>query len=148
MFLFSCGSKEKQAPNDLDQFGWLLGSWMDSTSDGKMVEIWNQINDSAYVGSSIYMAGADTIFFEEISLRKVNGKIYYVPSIQSQNDGLPVFFAMTSSKKGEYVFENKKHDFPKKIVYTNPSDDSLIAYIEGPTEKGMHKEFFKLQRVR
>ena len=30
-----------------------------------------------------------------------------------------------------YVFENMEHDFPQRIVYTNPKTDSIFAYIEG-----------------
>ncbi len=145
--LISCQGSKENINNDLSQFKWLIGEWMDSTSDGKMVEIWNQIDDSSFVGSSIYMAGIDTIFYEEISLRMKNGKIFYIPSVQNQNDGEPVYFAFTSEKNGEFIFENKEHDFPKKIVYTNPNKDSLVAYIEGPTTNGYKKEFFKMRRV-
>lgn len=145
--ILSCHNGNENSINDLSQFDWLVGEWMDSTSDGKMIEIWNQIDDTSFVGSSIYMAGIDTIFYEEISLRMKNGKIFYIPSIQSQNDGKPVYFALTSTSKGEFTFENNEHDFPKKIVYTNPHKDSLIAYVEGPTANGYKKEFFKMRRV-
>ena len=147
MVLLSCDKTKSGQQNDLSQFSWLEGEWMDSTSDGKMVEIWNRIDDSSFVGSSIYMAGIDTIFYEEISLRLKNGKVFYVPSIQSHKNGEPVYFAFTGSNNGEYTFENKEHDFPKKIVYTNPNKDSLVAYIEGPTAGGYKKEYFKMRRV-
>lgn len=144
----ACGENKPNKQNDLAQFSWLIGEWMDSTSDGKMVEIWNRIDDTSFVGSSIYMAGTDTIFYEEISLRLKNGKLFYTPSIQSQNNGDAVHFAFTSKTNGEYTFENKEHDFPKKIVYTNPNKDSLVAFIEGPTKAGYQKEYFKMHRVK
>lgn len=147
LFLFSCAKTKSGKDNGLSQFSWLEGEWMDSTSDGKMVEIWNRIDDSSFVGSSIYMAGIDTIFYEEISLRVKSGKIFYIPSVQNQNNGEPVYFAFTGSSNGEFTFENKEHDFPKKIVYTNPHKDSLVAFIEGPTANGYKKEYFKMRRV-
>jgi hypothetical protein len=146
--LISCDSTKPDSKNGLTQFEWMEGEWMDSTSDGKMVEIWNRINDSTFVGSSIYMAGIDTIFYEEISLRMKNEKIFYVPSIQNQNNGEAVYFAFTGALKGEFTFENQEHDFPKKIVYTNPHKDSLVAFIEGPTASGYKKEFFRMRRVK
>ncbi len=146
--LISCDSKKSDSKNGLTQFEWMEGEWMDSTSDGKMVEIWNRINDSTFVGSSIYMAGIDTIFYEEISLRMKNQKIFYVPSIQNQNNGEAVYFAFTGATKREFTFENQEHDFPKKIVYTNPHKDSLVAFIEGPTANGYKKEFFRMRRVK
>ena len=147
LLLFSCYNNKSEPENGMSQFSWLEGEWMDSTSDGKMVEIWNRIDDSTLVGNSIYMAGIDTIFYEEISLRMKNGKIFYIPSIQNQNNGEPVYFALTGTKKGEFTFENEQHDFPKKIVYTNPHKDSLVAFIEGPTANGYKKDFFKMRRV-
>ena len=147
LLLFSCYNNKSGPENGMSQFSWLEGEWMDSTSDGKMVEIWNRIDDSTLVGNSIYMAGIDTIFYEEISLRMKNGKIFYIPSIQNQNNGEPVYFALTVTKKGEFTFENEQHDFPKKIVYTNPHKDSLVAFIEGPTANGYKKDFFKMRRV-
>lgn len=146
VFLFACSENKVAEKKDLSQFKWLLGEWMDSTSDGKMIEIWNQIDDSVLVGSSIYMAGTDTIFYEEISMRILNDTIFYIPSIQSQNDGEAVYFALTSADRGEFTFENKMQDFPQKIIYTNPQKDSLVAFIEGPTEKGVHREVFKMRR--
>ncbi len=148
LLLFSCSQTNSGKKNDMSQFSWLVGEWMDSTSDGKMIEIWNRIDDTTFVGSSIYMAGVDTIFYEEISLRMKNGKVFYIPSVQNQNNGEPVYFAFTSAKKGEYTFENEEHDFPKKIVYTNPHKDSLVAFIEGPTANGYKKEYFKMRRVK
>ena len=146
--MLSCDTNKAKQQNGLTQFSWLEGEWMDSTSDGKMIEIWNRIDDSSLVGSSIYMAGIDTIFYEEISLRIKNGKIFYIPSIQNQNNGEPVYFAFTGAKNGEFTFENQEHDFPKKIVYTNPHKDSLVAFIEGPTANGYKKDFFKMRRVK
>lgn len=143
----SCSKKVEKEANEMDIFNWLVGEWMDSTFDGKLVETWNRIDDSSFVGSSIYMSGIDTISYEEISLKKKSNKIYYIPSVQNQNDGKPVYFELTSTKNNEFVFENEEHDYPKKIVYTNPQKDSLVAYIDGPSSNGNQKRFFRMHRV-
>jgi hypothetical protein len=149
LFLFSaCGDKKVDNTNNLEEFAWLKGEWMDSSSSGKMVELWNQVNDSLMVGSSIYLAGEDTIFFEEISLNKINDDIFYIPSIQAEEGMQPTKFKFISSANGELVFENKEHDFPQRIVYTHPLEDSLIAYIDGKKNGEYRKEFFRMKRIK
>ena len=154
LFLFSvfliesCQFGPKKIEGDLSNFDWMDGAWMDSSSTGKMVEEWNEINDSVMVGSSIYLAGLDTIFFEEISLKKINGEIYYIPSIQVEDGLQPVLFKFISATNGEFIFENKKHDFPQRIVYSNPVKDSLVAYIDGNQKGEYRKEYFRMKRIK
>lgn len=145
--VIGCSKVTKTETNNLDEFTWLTGEWMDSSSSGKMVEIWNQINDSLLVGSSIYLAGIDTIFYEEISLKKIKNDIYYIPSIQSEEGALPVLFKYTGYKNDEWIFENKDHDFPQRIVYTHPEPDSLIAYVDGNKNGEYRKEFFRMKKI-
>ena len=143
-----CQVGQKKIDGDLNNFNWMTGTWMDSSSTGKMVEVWNVINDSVMVGSSIYLAGLDTIFFEEISLKKINGEIYYIPSIQVEEGLQPVLFKFISFSNGEFIFENKKHDFPQRIVYSNPVKDSLVAYIDGNQKGEYRKEYFRMKRIK
>ncbi len=146
IYVCGCSSDPKNSTNDLSEFSWLTGQWMDSSSSGKMVEMWNQINDSILVGSSIYLAGIDTIFYEEISLKKIKNIIYYIPSIQSEDGALPILFKYAGFKNGEWIFENKDHDFPQRIVYTHPDQDSLIAYVDGNKNGEYRKEYFRMKK--
>jgi hypothetical protein len=49
---------------------------------------------------------------------------------------------MIALEKTKVVFENKAHDFPQPIVYTNPKRDSIHAWVEGMVEEELKKSDF------
>jgi hypothetical protein len=44
------------------------------------------------------------------------------------------------------VFENPKHDYPKKITYTKINDDSLVAEISGILDGKPSSEKFSMKK--
>lgn len=140
----SCTSLEKNQ-NSLEEFTWLLGRWSNISDEGRFYEIWTRSNDSVFIGESFLIVDQDTVFAEEIILKGDSKGIFYEPKVKGQNDEKPVNFQLISSK-GKWVFENKEHDFPSRIIYSNPSDDSLYARIEGNQNGKFRKEEFSFNR--
>jgi hypothetical protein len=147
MLSFSyCTPVEKKSNQPvLDDFSWLLGRWSNISSEGRFYETWTQSNDSVFTGTSFLIVDADTVFAEEITLKSDSNGIYYSPKVKGQNNEMAVSFKLISSK-GEWVFENKEHDFPNKIIYSNPAKDSLYARIEGNKNGQFRKEEFAFNR--
>jgi hypothetical protein len=152
ILLFSCNNEantEIKSDNiterkRIDNLQWLLGTWRDSSSAGQLYEIWTKVNDTLYSGKSFMIAHTDTVFYETIMLELKGTDLFYIPTVRNQNNEQPVTFKLISDKYGEFIFENKNHDFPQRIIYKNPHPDSLYARIEG-TEKGkFHSEEFKM----
>jgi hypothetical protein len=46
------------------------------------------------------------------------------------------------------VFENPKHDYPKKITYTQITEDSLEAEISGILEGKASSEKFSMKKIK
>lgn len=115
----------------LEEVKWLIGSWRNSTKEGVLRENWNQLNDSTLSGKTIFVAEKDTLFTETIEIIQVNDNLLYNTKISNQNDGKTVSFKASTLTENKIVFENPKHDFPQKIVYTKISSDSLVAKISG-----------------
>lgn len=153
--LFACGNqvdsnKETIIKNDnsiaMKQANWFLGSWQNKTSDGDFTEIWKQKNDSVYLGVSYVIVKTDTVFYELISLEQKNKKWNYIVSVKNQNNEQPVSFEMTSMTPSQLVFENSKHDFPSKIIYTKITQDSIVAKISGILKGKEQTEYFPMKR--
>jgi hypothetical protein len=146
----SCNQKTQQKINHplLDEMKWLIGTWYNVSAEGEFYEVWNAYRDSAYTGIGFLLVKGDTLFSEIISLEERNGELFYVPSISGQNAGQPVSFKLTSRSNGKYIFENKEHDFPQRIIYTNPRPDSLYACVEGMQDGILRKEEFALSRKK
>jgi hypothetical protein len=55
---------------------------------------------------------------------------------------------MTKSNENEITFENPKHDFPNKIVYTKITNDSLVAVIYGKKDGKEMRENFPMKKTK
>jgi hypothetical protein len=147
MLPFSCRKIDPESqPHRLDQFRWMLGAWSGPSGKGQVYESWARPNDTLMLGRSMEISGMDTISTERISLISTRDAVYYVPIVSNQNDGLPVSFKLVNKTDGKFVFENKEHDFPQRIIYQQLSRDSLVASIEGNNQGWERKVEFKLTR--
>ena len=62
-------------------------------------------------------------------------------TVGGQNDGQPVTFREASFSDSMVVFENKGHDFPRRIVYVKQGEERMLAYIEGE----VNGEYMKME---
>lgn len=127
--------KTSATQNKLSKAAWLLGNWENTTQEGTFKEIWKQLDSKTYDGESFYIIAKDTVFYEKVTLNEKNDSLYYVVSVKNQNEEKPVSFVATKITKHYMVFENKKHDYPKKISYRQVTKDSLYAEISGDNKK-------------
>lgn len=117
------------------QLQQLNGTWQMQTSRGPIYESWRRTSDNEMQGGSYKINGKDTIHFEIVNLSKKADGIYYTPAVKNENEGKAVPFKLISSTKNNFIFENKEHDFPQRIIYHIVTKDSLHAWIEG-TQNG------------
>ena len=124
----------------------MLGVWEHSTASEYSKETWQQENDSTYTGFSYSQAEKDTVFAESLQLQQKDGAVYLDVVAYKQNNDEAVTFEMVSNTQKEFVFENPLHDFPKRIVYSNPTRDSIHAWVEGRVQGEMKKIDFYFRR--
>ena len=113
----------------------LTGDWRIQASRGVMYESWKNLSAGEMQGRSYKLNGKDTIVFENVRLAKRSEGIFYIPVVSNENDGKPVPFRLISTADKKYVFENKEHDYPQRIIYHLITKDSVHAWIEG-TQNG------------
>ncbi len=142
----SCHKEKKKPENPLDKAAWLLGSWENDSRAGKLSETWTRSSEGHFKGLGLFTAGSDTLFSEKLELTREDDDLYYTATVKDQNDGAPVTFALLNATDEQLVFENKEHDFPKKIVYTH-SGDSLIAIVSGMKDGQLKTEEFRMRKV-
>ena len=142
----SCQVKEHQELK-LSSLEWLLGSWENISEENEFYEIWSKVNDSIFYGESYLLIKNDTIFFETMLLEQKGRDLILTPTTTDQNGSHSIKFKLITSNK-EFVFENKEHDFPQRIVYTNPTSDSLYAYIEGEENGKYRKSEFPFKKSK
>lgn len=130
-----CTGGNKREEKGLEKLSWLIGKWTFMTGDSILFsESWQQINDSVFSGAGSGIKGNDTLFFEQLSVRKEGKDICYIPVVRGQNDGKELIFVLTKHTEAEFVFENPAHDFPQTIKYYHKGvapADTLYAAISG-----------------
>lgn len=134
-------------PGDLQKADWLVGTWENETSRGRIFENWIRISESEFRGRSYMINENDTLVFENIQLTQDASGVYYIPTVRDQNEGKPIRFTATSLTETQMIFENPEHDFPQMITYTKIGADSLVAEISGSINGQERRRAFPMRRV-
>jgi hypothetical protein len=143
-----CGCSTEKQTNDITKAEWVIGTWENKTPKGSIFETWSKASDNEFSGKSYIVKEKDTIVFENIRLVQEQDGLFYIPTVKSQNDGLPVRFATKTISETQLVFENPQHDFPQIISYTIINSDSLVAEISGTKNGQERKQTFPMKRVK
>ena len=155
LFITSCGDSSRKEDakiseekveknfNSIQQASWLLGDWVSTDTVALTQEYWTQENDSTLLLHGRTLVGIDTVFHERVELQQgPTGTFFTVQDVLKKTP--PIAFKMIKSRANAdtLVFQNLKHDFPKRIKYWLPASDTLRAYIEGGNQF-VHFEFTK-----
>ncbi|MBK8280137.1 MAG: RidA family protein [Saprospiraceae bacterium] len=135
--------KEITWPADL-----LQGQWLMNTPRGQIMESWRVLSSNIILGHTYSISNGDTSLIESINLLKESDGIYYVPIVKDQNQGKATRFKMTSAENNTFIFENRSHDFPKRIVYDFKSPDILHAWVGGGVDTPSKRSDFFYHRIR
>ena len=117
---------------------WLIGQWKGTdVNDLVFSEIWEYEDALSYSGAGYTMTpNGDTIFRETLKIELVEGVPYYVATIPKSKG--PVLFKMIQGDEKNAIFENKEHDFPRRISYMLETNNRCKVKLEG-IEKGIPK---------
>lgn len=126
----------------------MLGYWETKTPKGKMSENWQTTPDGLAGKSYRHDAKGDSTMMESVELKKVGKDIVFIVTGMEQNNAGTTSFKLIASPKNRFVFENKAHDFPQRIVYENQGKDKLLAWIEGNVSNKLIKSEFNYKRKK
>ena len=144
----SCKNSEANEKDKIKVANWLLGNWENKSSDGNLTETWKKVNDSTFQAQSYFIKENDTLHFETITMQQKGEELTYSAAVKGQNNDKPVAFKLTTQTEKQLVFENPKHDYPKKISYTQITSDSLVAKISGIQQGKPSSEQFSMKKTK
>lgn len=127
---------------------WLLGNWENKSDNGHLLENWKKVNDSLYDGESYFIKGKDTLHFEKIQMKQKGEALLYIATVKGQNNDKPVTFLHNDTIQKLLIFENPKHDFPQKIVYSQITKDSIVIEISGIQQGKPSSERFSMKKSK
>ncbi len=120
---------------------WLAGAWVGKKSSGASIEErWSPPLGGAMLGVSRTVSRGKMTGFEFLRIVERGGGLVYV----AQPGGRPpTDFVLTEVTPTRAVFDNPRHDYPKRIVYELSADGRLratIGYMKGGTPRQFEYE--------
>ena len=112
----------------IDDLAWLAGAWVGTRSSGSSIEErWSPPLGGAMLAVSRTVNPSGTmVAFEYLRIVERDGGLVYV----AQPGGAkPTEFVLTELGEKRAVFENPRHDYPKRIVYELSAEGGLSATI-------------------
>ena len=131
--------------NGIEQFSWMLGSWKGNTGEGELYESWVKQDQNTLIGKGYYIVKGDTTTREKLRIQKIDNYYTFIPII---NNNYPALFTMVESENNKWVFENKEHDFPQRVVYSLKENGSMLAWIEGELNGEQMKEEYLFEKIK
>jgi hypothetical protein len=124
------------------------GSWHMKTAKGITGETWKKVSNDELHNQAFKINGKDTTLLERVQLIKKGNDIYYISTVQNQNDAKPVSFKLVEGTNNQFIFSNPTHDFPQRIAYHFVTPDSIHAWIDGQYNGKFVKQDFYYKRVK
>ncbi|AOT08394.1 DUF6265 family protein [Pseudoalteromonas luteoviolacea] len=127
--------------DSLGALSWLVGDWSSKSSKLKINESWKKISNQTYEGhGETYSIKTDRVVSAEtLRLVEMSGEVFYFAKVASNE--LPIAFKLISCTTDTVVFENSKHDFPKKLHYQRFASNKMTVTVSGEQDKGFSIDF-------
>lgn len=125
---------------------WLIGTWKGGSEGNEYLESWAWQKGGALVGrAELKNSSGEVLVSEILKIETFGDHTIYLASVNRRR---PVLFTLVESKQEQWVFENKEHDFPQRIVYKRESRNRLLARVEGVSDGKEIREEFRLTRLK
>lgn len=124
----------------IGDLAWLAGSWVGSRGTGGAISIeerWSAPKGGAMLAASRTVSRDRMSAFEFLRIVERDGGLVY---IAQPNGAAGTEFVLTELSGRRAVFDNPRHDYPKRIVYELSAEGVLSATI-GFTKGGTPRRF-------
>lgn len=128
-----------------DDFNWLVGKWKLESDRVELYEEWKTDGKHRLKGESYVMRDDQKQVSEILFLEKFDDQWAYIALPEGQSIAL---FALVNSENNEFVFENKEHDFPQRIIYRLINQGEISASVEGEKNGELKTMNFKFTKVK
>ena len=136
------GAASAAAADDIARLSWLAGCWTGTHDEVTTEEHWTSPAGGEMVGMNKAVSEGRVVFFEFLRIAPQEGKLCY---LASPRGGAVTAFCATTISEHRVVFENRKHDFPQRIVYER-HDGGLRARTEGTVDGKQRSESWQWGR--
>lgn len=112
----------------IGDLAWLSGAWVGTRGRSSIEERWSPPLGGAMLGVSRTVRREEDrmVAFEYLRIVEREGGLFYVAQ---PNGSAPTEFTLTEVSTTRAVFDNPRHNYPKRIVYELSAEGDLTATI-------------------
>ena len=104
------------------------GKWKMEIENAEVFEEWELLDENVLIGKNYTFGNGVNVLNESLFLQKIYNCWIYIAAPKVEEITL---FPLVEYTPKKFIFENKKHDFPQRIVYEFHKDGKMTAAIEG-----------------
>ena len=145
LILAGPGVAAAQESNQLAALAFMSGCWQGTAGRGRIIqELYTTPTRNLMQGMTRYLRN-DSVIDYEFTLIEATAR---GPRITPHPKGQPAAsFEPKETSSGRIIWENLAHDFPQRIIYRSQGTDSLVARIEGKTQRGEQSMEWRMGRI-
>jgi hypothetical protein len=144
---FALAQDPKEVKNSLSDLRWLTGAWHTSSATSQSEEHWTAPLGGTFLGVNRTIKSGKTVFYEYLRIEdRGDAGVFYVALPKGAAEETE--FKLTEMKPNFVMFENPKHDFPKRISYalTTVKDQQILTATVDDGHEGSKKIVFQFKR--
>lgn len=126
------------------QVAWLAGCWELSAGGRVVEEQWTRPRGGLMLGIGRTVRGDSLVEYEQVRIFERGGLLVYGANPSGQT---PAEFESTLLSDSAVTFENSSHDFPQRVMYRQPTADSLVGRVEGMSRGKLRGVEFRYARA-
>ena len=126
------------------QLSWLGGCWSVVGAEAGSVEQWTAPAAGTLLGVARTVRQGATRSHEFMQIRDSADGLVFIAKPSGKPEGS---FAVERQAARSVAFHNPAHDFPQRIVYESPDDDTLDARIEGQINGNARTIRYPMKRI-
>ena len=123
---------------------FLEGTWKVEEKDN--FEHWDVLSNNSMKGISYSITNGNTKINEYLQIEAKKKKVLYTADVINQNNGKGIKFNLIHSDTA-YIFENLKHDFPKRISYKKLSENTVSVEVSDGKDKGYSYKMIRQSQI-
>ena len=120
------------------------GKWKMISEKTEYYEEWKMVDSTELAGKGYSIETGVVTESETVYLKKFENTWAYVAIPKNQAITL---FALNDFTQNKFIFENKEHDFPQRIIYEFKNDGTLTAIVEGKLDGEEMSRVFNFSKV-
>jgi hypothetical protein len=117
----------------------VLGSWESYEGDETIKESWHKVSTKTIEGSGGTYVKGNIKASESMRIVEMSDSIFYIAKVS--HNPVPVAFKLVKCNGNTFVFENEKHDFPKRIEYKFLDKNRMLVKVSDGKGEGFTIDF-------